>query len=193
MTLQEFADKLEMSRATVGFYSAGQRIPDALGIKTIAEKCNVSADWLLGLSRAKSVDAEVRQVCKYTGLSERIVRIFHEINDGSNGSDRTIKVINLLFDDNEFRSALICIATSKDMLSEYYARTDKTFPLTISEKELLEKAEESLAPLHYRVIYERYYYELGTYQAKKSIEAAINRIIPPCLLEGGPFALDDEW
>ena len=53
MTIKEFADKLGLSRATVGFYSAGQRIPDALGIKTIAEKCNVSADWLLGLTRSK--------------------------------------------------------------------------------------------------------------------------------------------
>ena len=53
MTLQEFADKLGMSRATVGFYAAGKRIPDALGVKTIAEKCNVSTDWLLGLSDYK--------------------------------------------------------------------------------------------------------------------------------------------
>ncbi len=39
MTIQQFADKLGMSRATVGFYAAGQRIPDALGVKIIAEKC----------------------------------------------------------------------------------------------------------------------------------------------------------
>ena len=49
MTIKEFAEKLGMSRATVGFYCNGDRIPDALGIKTIAEKCGVSADWLLGL------------------------------------------------------------------------------------------------------------------------------------------------
>ena len=30
MTLDQFSKKLEMSRATVGFYAAGQRIPDAL-------------------------------------------------------------------------------------------------------------------------------------------------------------------
>ena len=30
MTLEQFAKKLGMSRATVGFYAAGQRIPDAL-------------------------------------------------------------------------------------------------------------------------------------------------------------------
>lgn len=54
MTLDQFSKKLEMSRATVGFYAAGQRIPDALGLKKIAEKCNVSADWLLGFTRDKN-------------------------------------------------------------------------------------------------------------------------------------------
>ena len=77
MTIQEFADKLGMSRATVGFYSAGKRIPDAWGIKTIAEKCGVSADWLLGLSDTKTTDGELKQVCNYTGLSEDTVTLLH--------------------------------------------------------------------------------------------------------------------
>lgn len=73
MTLDQFSKKLEMSRATVGFYAAGQRIPDALGLKKIAEKCNVSADWLLGLSEARSSDSDIQEICKKTGLSEGIV------------------------------------------------------------------------------------------------------------------------
>ena len=68
MTLDQFSKKLEMSRATVGFYAAGQRIPDALGLKKIAEKCNVSADWLLGISKARSRNASVTQICNATGL-----------------------------------------------------------------------------------------------------------------------------
>lgn len=79
MTIKEFADKLGMSRATVGFYSAGQRIPDALGIKTIAEKCGVSADWLLGLSDVQDRSAELRQICNYTGLSSQAVRSLHAL------------------------------------------------------------------------------------------------------------------
>ena len=69
MTLQEFADKLGMSRATVGFYAAGERIPNALGVKTIAEKCNVSTDWLLGLSETKEICGDVNLVCNYTQLN----------------------------------------------------------------------------------------------------------------------------
>lgn len=38
MTLEQFAKKLGMSRATVGFYAAGQRIPDALGLKKITKR-----------------------------------------------------------------------------------------------------------------------------------------------------------
>mgnify|MGYP005780610661 CR=1 FL=1 len=66
----EFAEFLEISRQTVGFYCNGDRIPDALTLKQIAEKCEVSVDWLLGLSNAKSTKPEIRKVCKYTGLSE---------------------------------------------------------------------------------------------------------------------------
>lgn len=73
MTLDQFSKKLEMSRATVGFYAAGQRIPDALGLRKIAEKCNVSADWLLGLSETRSADIDVQKICKKTGLSEQSV------------------------------------------------------------------------------------------------------------------------
>ena len=66
----EFAEFLGMSRQTVGFYYNGNRIPDALGIRDIAEKCGVSADWLLGLSNIRSTDGEIKQVCKYTGLNQ---------------------------------------------------------------------------------------------------------------------------
>ena len=53
MSNTEFAAFLGMSRQTVGFYCNGDRIPDAVGLKEIAEKCNVSADWLLGLTDDK--------------------------------------------------------------------------------------------------------------------------------------------
>ena len=74
MTQAEFAEFLGMSRPTIGFYESGTRIPDALGVRTIAEKCHVSADWLLGLSDVKSPDGDLQQVCRYTGLSEQAAK-----------------------------------------------------------------------------------------------------------------------
>lgn len=75
----EFADFLGMSRQTVGFYCNGDRIPDALGIKTIAEKCGVSADWLLGLSDERAVNGDLAQASRYTGLSADSVKVLHKL------------------------------------------------------------------------------------------------------------------
>lgn len=76
-TQAEFAAALGMSRATVAFYCAGDRIPDALTLRDIAEKCDVSTDWLLGLSDAMSTDATVQAICNYTGLDEFGVQELH--------------------------------------------------------------------------------------------------------------------
>ena len=48
-------------------------MPDALGIKKIAEKCNVSADWLLGLTDERTPDPKIREICAGTGLREATV------------------------------------------------------------------------------------------------------------------------
>lgn len=69
----EFAEFLEISRQTVGFYCNGDRVPDALTLIKIAEKCNVSSDWLLGLSSERSTNADMRKICEFTGLSELAV------------------------------------------------------------------------------------------------------------------------
>lgn len=57
-SVTEFAEFLGMSRQTVGFYLNGDRIPDALTLRDIAEKCMVSADWLLGLSEYSNRDCQ---------------------------------------------------------------------------------------------------------------------------------------
>ena len=70
----EFADFLGISRQTVGFYYNGDRVPDAITLTKISQKCGVSADWLLGLSEYK--DSENERVCaKDLGLSEKSIEV----------------------------------------------------------------------------------------------------------------------
>lgn len=47
---KDFAERIGISRPTVGFYENGDRLPQADVLKQIAERCGVSTDWLLGLS-----------------------------------------------------------------------------------------------------------------------------------------------
>lgn len=51
MSVTDFADKLGLSRQTVGFYLNGNRIPDSETLIQICNACQVSADWLLGIEK----------------------------------------------------------------------------------------------------------------------------------------------
>lgn len=77
MTQEEFAKKLGMSRPTVAFYCAGDRIPDALGVAKIAKICGVTSDWLLGVPDMEYDDAvtqkfsdRLRNIREEKGLSQ---------------------------------------------------------------------------------------------------------------------------
>lgn len=80
-TQAEFADFIGISRPTIGFYENGERLPDALVLKTIAEKCNVSSDWLLGLSDVKTSNYNIKEVNSLTGLSEKNIRLLTVLNE----------------------------------------------------------------------------------------------------------------
>ena len=92
----EFAQFLGISRQTVGFYCNGDRIPDALGVRDIAEKCGVSSDWLLGLSDVRSADGEIRQMCKYTGLNQEAIENLRKISSNSRKPNMVVIFLNTL-------------------------------------------------------------------------------------------------
>ena len=55
---------------TLGRYERGERKPDLEIIEALATTFEVSADYLLGLTDVKSVNADIVAACKYTGLTE---------------------------------------------------------------------------------------------------------------------------
>lgn len=111
----DFAKFLEMSRQTVGFYLNGNRVPDALTLIKIAEKCNVSADWLLGMTDISTMDANVRQICEFTGLTEDTVT---ELNALSKMGTVISSFLTRYFEDvvvgdqHSIELACICIANA---------------------------------------------------------------------------------
>lgn len=73
LTTTAFAEKLGLSRQTTGFYINGDRIPDIQTLRQICEKCNVSADYLLGISGIKSPNPQIQDTIELTGLSESTI------------------------------------------------------------------------------------------------------------------------
>ena len=68
-TQEEMGKRLGLTRNTIAQYYNRKRVPDAPTLYKICDACNVSADWLLGLSDVKIPDADVQAVSKYTGLT----------------------------------------------------------------------------------------------------------------------------
>lgn len=170
MTIKEFADKLGMSRATVGFYSAGQRIPDALGIKTIAEKCEVSADWLLGLSKERTTDVDIRLICNKTGLKQKVIEnIIEAKNSSINADGEFFNFINDLVAGSGSAFGLIIynLFHFKDALESRYIR----------HKLLQELFDEELCQINGRSDDD---YELALQRASKRSSEALMQLANNC-------------
>ena len=84
MTQAQFAEFLGISRPTIGFYENGTRLPDAFVLKQIAQKCNVSSDYLLGLTDAPTNDKDLQFVSDYTGLSVEAIEAIQRLQSRCN-------------------------------------------------------------------------------------------------------------
>ena len=67
------AKELGVARQTISLYCTGQSSPDVNTLCKIADFLDVSTDYLLGRTEAKTTNEKLRLVCDYTGLSEDTV------------------------------------------------------------------------------------------------------------------------
>ena len=77
MSQAQFAVFLGIPSGSVGGYENGTKFPNGKTLFTIATKCGVSADYLLGISNAPVVNEDVKMVCDYTGLDYAVLKILH--------------------------------------------------------------------------------------------------------------------
>lgn len=91
----DFAIFLGISRPTVGFYENGERLPDALILKKIAEKCEVTSDYLLGLSNSRK--PENADIGERLGLSDNAINVL-ELYKQKFHEEALIPTINLLIE-----------------------------------------------------------------------------------------------
>ena len=72
-TQKELADNIGVTRQAISQYTKGITQPTADIIVAIAKFFNVSTDYLLGVSDAKSTDMDIQGACKFFGVSEETI------------------------------------------------------------------------------------------------------------------------
>lgn len=67
--LNTIAEEIGITRQSLAQYRDGKNIPDVMTLAKIADYFNVSADYLLGRTKAKSTDVEIQSICNCIGIS----------------------------------------------------------------------------------------------------------------------------
>lgn len=73
LSQQELCSELKISKAALSYYENGQRSPDIDILLVIADFFNVSADYLLGRTKAATTDVDMKGICDFMSLSEKAV------------------------------------------------------------------------------------------------------------------------
>lgn len=76
---KELAKELGVKDNVVSYWCSGTRTPNVQQIMQISKILNVSADYLTGISEAKTNNIELKAICDYTGLTEEAVNKLHEL------------------------------------------------------------------------------------------------------------------
>ncbi len=72
-TQNQIAKEIGVTRQSISQYCDGSTVPNADKLLKLAQYFNVSADYLLGITNAKTIDKDVQFICEYTGLNESVI------------------------------------------------------------------------------------------------------------------------
>ena len=75
----EFSKRIGITAATIGYYENSERLPDAETLHKICAVCNVSSDYLLGLSDVAERDISAQAASDRYGLSEAALQTLERL------------------------------------------------------------------------------------------------------------------
>lgn len=103
MKQKELAKELGVADNIVSYFVGGSRTPNIQQIIKISQFFNVSTDYILGLTNIASTDAELKSVCEYTGLSEKVIKKLHKtkVSDKATKRKTIEKIIDVILEVKE--------------------------------------------------------------------------------------------
>jgi transcriptional regulator with XRE-family HTH domain len=117
-----------LSRQTIGFFYNGERLPNFENLSMICKTCNVSSDYLLGLSPTRTNNPDYQNACNLTGLKVHAIQclqkepVFWQIDK---------EIINEILCNVDFYKMAKAIYTAQ-LLNRNEVVEEKTFPQTVS-------------------------------------------------------------
>jgi len=186
MTQEELAAVLKVTRQSVSNYSNGL-YPPSETLLDIAKEFEVSADYLLGLSDIKSVNADLQSAAAYLGVSENAVNglkeEFDDIKSEGDGTEGELMLILdkvLSFKENILGSiveGISRIISNKDLLTYTSSELIKNEGAVPSYIELVEADESYYEFVTYKMIFKlcsEIAKDIGTFYTEEEIEKINN-------------------
>ena len=181
MTQEAFASFLGLSRPTIGFYERADmengRVPDAETLRNICEKCEVSADYLLGLSDQKAAS----EVSAYTGLSEEAVEALHRLS--LSPTTERLAILDAMLTLKEFEKLLGLINTYLDKKSRIACTQFKKTEDYSNCKKILEEQGFSITEPKYEA---KVFYNDFVAPCSRGILMLLEHVKAGWVMSGGP-------
>lgn len=190
MSYADFAEFLGMSRATIGFYLAGKRIPNAADLKKIAQKCHVTSDYLIGMDSARTHERSsiADSLCVTGATVERLdvlKDLFPGLCDGA-----TIPILDAFLSSNELIPFILEISYLVDERKLMAKRNNNPADeyskmLEWYTKEVAARAQQKRDIKENDVIRlsPEQYSDYKMYKAKQHFEAIVDEIIKKLCVE----------
>ena len=126
-TIVQFADRVGISKSTLGYYENDKRMPDIEILVRIADTLNVNADYLIGRTNTTAQKGKMKTVCEFTGLSDCAVEYLSELV--KNKDYAKLSIINHLFhelcEDYDFYNGEDEVSSVLGSLFRYFEKFSK--------------------------------------------------------------------
>ena len=95
LTIEQFANIVGISKSSVGYYESQNRVPDIVVAGRMAEALNVTADYLIGRSEARTKEPKLKSICDKVGLSDKSVQMLARLKKENSAR---LRIINMLLE-----------------------------------------------------------------------------------------------
>lgn len=138
LTQNDLAEMMNCNRQKIADLERGKSTPSANDLILLSKIFNVSADYLLGLTDVTTTDKDIKFICDYTGLSERVIEVLSIYNNNKHTKNKVTPIIDKLLKSHKLMYICCCI----DEFSEAIEQKNNVLDYLMTEDISLKGTQE---------------------------------------------------